>query len=59
MSRAQVAKLVESHAADLGTTDYPSRRTVYRILAPIIEQQAQKQKKTLHWLAGRATPSDD
>ncbi|RMH10370.1 MAG: transposase [Gammaproteobacteria bacterium] len=45
MSRAQVAKQVESHAAELGTTDYPSRRTVYRILAPIIEQQEQKQKK--------------
>lgn len=31
MSRAQVAKQVESHAAELGTADYPSRRTVYRI----------------------------
>jgi len=45
MSRAQVAKQVESHAAELGTADYPSRRTVYRILAPVIEQQEQKQKK--------------
>lgn len=45
MSRAQVAKQVESHAAELATTDYPSRRTVYRILSPIIEQQEQKQKK--------------
>ena len=45
MSRAQVAKLVESHAADLGTTDYPSRRTVYRILTPVVKQQEQKQKK--------------
>jgi putative transposase len=44
-SRAQVAKQVGSHAAELGTADYPSRRTVYRILAPVIEQQAQKQKK--------------
>ncbi|MEM6866920.1 MAG: Mu transposase C-terminal domain-containing protein [Cyanobacteria bacterium P01_C01_bin.121] len=45
MSRAQVAKQVESHAAAIGASDYPSRRTVYRILAPVIEQQAQKQKK--------------
>lgn len=45
MSRAQVAKQVESHAAAIGTADYPSRRTVYRILAPVIEQQEQKQKK--------------
>jgi putative transposase len=44
-SRAQVAKQVESHAAALSIVDYPSRRTVYRILAPVIEQQAQKQKK--------------
>lgn len=45
MSRAQVAKQVASHAAATGTADYPSRRTVYRILAPVIEQQEQKQKK--------------
>jgi putative transposase len=45
MSRAQVAKLVESHAVELGTADYPSRRTVYRVLASVMEQQEQKQKK--------------
>lgn len=44
-SRAQVAKLVESRAAELGAPDYPSRRSVYRILAPIIHQQEQKQKR--------------
>ncbi|MEO1146693.1 MAG: Mu transposase C-terminal domain-containing protein [Cyanobacteria bacterium J06638_22] len=45
MSRAQVAKRVASHAADLGTSDYPSRRTVYRVLTPVIQQQEQKQKR--------------
>ena len=50
-SRAQVAKLVESRAAELGAPDYPSRRSVYRILAPIIHQQEQKQKRRS--MAGR------
>lgn len=50
MSRAQVAKRVESHAAAIGATDYPSRRTVYRILAPVIAQQEQKQnQRSIGW----------
>lgn len=44
-SRAQVAKLVESHAAEKGETEYPSRRSVYRILAAEIERAEQKQKR--------------
>ena len=45
MSRAQVAKRVASHAADIGTSNYPSRRTVYRVLAPVIQHQEQNQKR--------------
>ncbi|MBE9098370.1 DDE-type integrase/transposase/recombinase [filamentous cyanobacterium LEGE 07170] len=45
MSRAQVAKCVASHAADIGSSDYPSRRTVYRVLAPVIQHQEQNQKR--------------
>jgi len=44
-SRAQVAKLVKSHAAELGARDYPSRRSVYRVLAPEIKRAEQKQKR--------------
>ena len=44
-SRAQVAKLVESRAAELGEAEYPSRPSVYRILAPEIKQAEQKQKR--------------
>lgn len=44
-SRAQVAKLVESRAVELGEAEYPSRRSVYRILAPEIQQAEQKQKR--------------
>ena len=47
MKRAvpQIAKQVESHAAAIGSPDYPSRRTVYRILSAEISQAEQKQKK--------------
>lgn len=44
-SRAQVSKLVKSHAAELGERDYPSRPSVYRVLAAEIEQAEQKQKR--------------
>ncbi len=44
-SRAQVAKLVESRAAELGESEYPSRPSVYRILAAELEQEKQKQKR--------------
>jgi putative transposase len=44
-SRAQVAKLVKSHAAEMGASDYPSRQSVYRILAAEIEQAEEKQKR--------------
>ena len=43
-SRAQVAKLVASHAAEQGDRDYPSRPSVYRILAAAIEQAEHKRK---------------
>lgn len=49
MSQAQVAKLVESRAAEQGITDYPRRRSVYRILAPVIQQQEQKQRRSIGW----------
>ena len=49
-SRAQVAKLVESHAAEIGESRYPSRRSVYRILAAEIQQLEQKQKsRSIGW----------
>ena len=44
-SRAQVAKLVESRAAELGEAEYPSRPSVYRILGPEIQRAEQKQKR--------------
>ena len=44
-SRSQVAKLVKSHAAELGARDYPSRQSVYRVLAAEIERAEQKQKR--------------
>ena len=43
-SRAQVAKLVESHAAEIGENDYPSRPSVYRILAAELDRANQKAK---------------
>ena len=49
-SRAQIAKQVESHAAAIGSPDYPSRRTVYRILSGEISQAEQKQtKRSIGW----------
>ena len=44
-SRAQVVKLVESRAVELGEEEYPSRPSVYRILAPEIQRAEQKQKR--------------
>lgn len=38
----QVAIRVKAKAAELGEQKYPSYRTVYRVLQPIIEQQEQK-----------------
>ena len=43
-SRAQVAKQVESHAAEIGESAYPSRRSVYRVLSAEIQQLEPKQK---------------
>ena len=43
-SRAQVAKLVKSHAAELAESNYPSRPSVYRILSAEIEQSEHKKK---------------
>ena len=50
MSRAQVAKRVESRAVELGQKDYPSRRSVYRILAPVLKEQEQKShRRPIGW----------
>jgi len=38
----QVAIRVQAKAAELGDENYPSYRTVYRVLQPIIEEQEQK-----------------
>lgn len=38
----QVSMRVKVRAAELGQEDYPSYRTVYRVLQPIMEQQEQK-----------------
>ena len=46
-NRAQIAKLVASRAAELGESEYPSRQSVYRILAPEIKRTEQKQKRRL------------
>lgn len=49
-SRAQVAKQVESRAAALGETDYPSRQSVYRILAPEIAlAEQQRHRRSIGW----------
>lgn len=49
-SRSQVAKLVKSHAAEMGESDYPSRQSVYRILAAEIAQAEQKAKhRSIGW----------
>ena len=44
-SRSQIAKLVESHAAEIGERDYPSRRSVYRVLAAEIDRAEEKGKR--------------
>ena len=49
-SRAQVAKLVASHAAEIGENNYPSRRSVYRILAAELDRANQKAKsRSIGW----------
>ena len=49
-SRAQVAKQVASHASEIGETDYPSRRSVYRVLSGEIERLEHKQKsRSIGW----------
>ena len=49
-SRAQVAKQVASHASAIGETDYPSRRSVYRVLSGEIERLEHKQKsRSIGW----------
>lgn len=49
-SRSQVAKLVASHAAEKGESDYPSRRSVYRVLAADIQQSEHKKKsRNIGW----------
>ena len=49
-SRAQVSKLVESRAAELGEPDYPSRQSVYRILAPeIVLAEQQRHRRSIGW----------
>ena len=50
ISRAQVAKLVASHAAEIGENNYPSRRSVYRILAAELDRANQKAKsRSIGW----------
>ena len=49
-SRAQVAKQVESRAAELGERDYPSRQSVYRILAAeIVLAEHQRHRRSIGW----------
>jgi putative transposase len=44
-SPSQIATLVASRAAELGVKDYPSRRTIYRVLETEIKARALQQKK--------------
>ncbi|AFY83299.1 Mu transposase/integrase [Oscillatoria acuminata PCC 6304] len=54
MSRKQVALRVEAKAMELGRDDYPSYRTVYRVLTPIIEQKEQKKTaRSIGWHGSR------
>jgi putative transposase len=47
---SQIAILVQSRAAELGVNDYPSRRTIYRILESEIKGRLQKQKsRAIGW----------
>ena len=50
----QVAVRVQARAAQLGEEKYPSLRTVYRVLEPIIEQQEQTQNiRSRGWRGSR------
>ena len=50
MSRAQVALRVQARAEERGLEKFPSRATVYRVLAPVIEQkEQQKKKRNIGW----------
>lgn len=50
----QVALRVQAKAAELGKENYPSYRTVYRVLAPIIERQEQTQSiRSRGWRGSR------
>lgn len=53
MSRKQVALRVEAKGLELGRDDYPSYRTVYRILNPIIERK--EEKKTARSIGWRSS----
>lgn len=44
MSASHIAKLVEREAAEMGVKDYPSRRSIYRILESEIKGREQKRK---------------
>jgi putative transposase len=48
ISPAQVAVRVKVRAQELGTENYPSHMTVYRILKPLIDR-GQQQKRALGW----------
>ena len=51
---AQVAIRVQARAQELGQEDYPSYRTVYRVLQPIIEKQEQTQSvRSKGWRGSR------
>ncbi|TBR56900.1 hypothetical protein B4U84_25970 [Westiellopsis prolifica IICB1] len=50
MTRAQVFVRVKVLAQELGRDDYPGRTTVYRVLQPLIDKYAQKQRvRSLGW----------
>lgn len=54
MSRKQVALRVEAKALELGRDDYPSYRTVYRVLNPIIERKEEKKTaRSIGWRGSR------
>ncbi|MCP6761974.1 MAG: DDE-type integrase/transposase/recombinase [Fischerella sp. CENA71] len=54
MSRAQVFVRVKVQAQELGTDDYPSHMTVYRLLQPEIEKgERRQQKRSLGWKGSR------
>lgn len=54
ITRQQVALRVKARAEELGEKNYPSYRTVYRVLEPIIEQQAQTENiRSRGWRGSR------